>query len=423
MKANFPSVLLRRVLRDKAGRQISYAALISVMALVLLLFVTHSTPAQTAPPQADQQTQPVPAKPKAGQSNQQQEQTAPDAGGPGGDNGSIAIPKKPEKEEAPPPPPPEPKVKNPKGLENFSLRVDVPVVSVDVGVILQKTHQFVPNLQEGNFRVYEDGQPQKLVSFQRTKAPITAVLLCEFASTNYWFIYDMRNAAYAFAQQLQPDDYVAVVTYDMHTQILTDFTQDKRLVYESLNSLMIPGFSETNLFDALYQTLDRLTRVDGHKYVILVSSGIDTFSKINLDKILQKIKDTPNVTIFSIGTGQAARITGNARSGMFGPKEIDYLQADNQLSTFARMTGGQAFFPRFEGEMPDIFHSINDAIRNKYVLTYTPTNPKQDGTYRKIRVELVDNEGQPLKMQDEKHHPLKYEVIARDGYKAKQEVE
>ena len=424
MKANSASVLLRRVLGNEPGCQISYAALISAMSLVLLFFVTGRTPAQTAPPPADQQTQPAPAKPQASQPNQQQDQTAPDAGGPAGDNGSIAIPKKPEKEEAPtPPPPPQPKVKNPKGLENYSLRVDVPVVSVDVGVILQKTHQFVPNLQQDNFRVYEDGQPQKLVSFQRTKAPITAVLLCEFASTNYWFIYDMRNAAYAFAQQLQPDDYVAVVTYDMHTQILTDFTQDKRLVYESLNTLMIPGFSETNLFDALYQTLDRLTRVDGHKYVVLVSSGIDTFSKINLDKILQKIKDTPNVTIFSVGTGQAARITGNARSGMFGPKEIDYLQADNQLSTFSRMTGGQAFFPRFEGEMPDIFHSINDAIRNKYVLTYTPTNPKQDGTYRKIRVELVDNEGQPLKMQDEKHHPLKYEVVARDGYKAKQVVE
>ena len=54
-----------------------------------------------------------------------------------------------------------------------------------------------------------------MVGFQRTKAPITAVLLCEFASTNYWFVYDMRNAAYAFAQQLQPDDYVAVVTYDL----------------------------------------------------------------------------------------------------------------------------------------------------------------------------------------------------------------
>jgi VWFA-related protein len=371
---------------------------------------TQSTPATSTPQQQQQQQQ------------QQPDQSGPDSGGPGADNGAIAIPKKAEKPDVPPPPP-EPKVKNPAGLTNFSLRVDVPEVTLDVGVILQKTHDFVPNLQPVNFRVYEDGVPQKVVGFQRTKAPITAVLLCEFASTNYWFVYDMRNAAYSFAQQLQPDDYVAVVTYDLKTQILTDFTQDKRLVYESLNTLVIPGFRETDMFDAVYSTLDRLTRIEGRKYVILIGSGYDSFSKINLDKVLAKIKATPNVTIFSVGTGQAARITGNARTGMFGPKEIDYLQADNQMSTFARMTGGKSYFPRFAGEMPDIFRSINDSIRNQYVLTYTPTNAKQDGSYRKIRVELVDNEGQPLKMQDEKHHPLKYDVITRDGYKAKQQVD
>ena len=357
------------------------------------------------------------------QQQQPQDQSAPDSGGPGGDNGAIAIPKKPEKADEPPPPP-EPKVKNPPGMANYSLRVDVPEVTLDVGVVLQKTHEFVPNLQQANFRVYEDGVSQKLVGFQRTKAPITAVLLCEFASTNYYFVHDMREAAYSFAQQLQPDDYIAVVTYDLKTQILTDFTQDKRLVYESLNSLTIPGFRETDMFDAIYSTLDRLSRIEGRKYVVLIASGIDTFSKTNLDKVLAKIKATPNVTIFSVGTGQAARITGNARQGgMFGPKEIDYLQADNQMSTFARMTGGMSFFPRFAGEMPDIFHSINDSIRNQYVLTYTPSNAKQDGSYRKVRVELVDNEGQPLKMQDEKKHQLKYEIIARDGYKSKQEVE
>ena len=363
---------------------------------------------QTAPAQGQQPAAPA----------QQPDQTSPDAGGPGGDNGVIALPNKKEKE-AEPPPPPAPVVKNPPGLNNFSLRVDVPVVTVDVGVILQKTHQFVPNLKESNFRVYEDGVPQPISGFQRIQAPITAVLLLEFAAKNYAFIYDMRNAAYSFAQQLKPDDYVAVMTFDMRTQILTDFTQDKRIIAQALNTLTIPGFSETNVFDALYESLDRLSRIEGRKYIVLIASGRDTFSKITLDKILQKIKATPNVTIFAIGTGQAARIMSN----MGGAREMDYLQADNQMSTFAKMTGGQAFFPRFSGEMPDIFHEINDTIRNQYELAYKPTNAKQDGTYRKLRVELVDDEGQPLKMQDEKHRPLKYDIIARDGYKAKQEVE
>jgi VWFA-related protein len=364
-----------------------------------------------------------PQQPAPGQQQQPgQDQNAPEAGGPAGDSGSIAIPKKKEKPPEPPAPA-EPKVKNPEGLSNFSLRVDVPVVTVDVGVLLQKTHQFVPNLKQGNFRIYEDGVAQQVTGFQRVQAPITALLLCEFASTSYYFIYDMKNAAYAFAQQLKPEDYVAVMTYDMHTQILTDFTQDKRVVYQAINSLQIPGFSERNLFDALYEALDRLTRVEGRKYIVLVASGRDTFSKITLDKMLAKIKATPNVTIFAISTGQTARLMADA-GGYMGPvRNMDYLQADNQMNTFAKMTGGIAFFPRFEAEMPEIFHTINDSIRNQYELVYKPTNSKQDGTYRKLQLELVDDEGHPLRMQDEKHHPLKYDLIFRDGYRAKQQVE
>ncbi|MBV8674153.1 MAG: VWA domain-containing protein, partial [Acidobacteriaceae bacterium] len=189
-----------------------------------------------------------------------QDDAAPEAGGPTGDNGSIALPKKKEPAESAPPPAEEPKVKNPPGLQNFSLHVDVPVVTVDVGVLLEKTHQFVPNLKQENFRIYEDGKEQQITSFQQIKAPITAVLLVEFASTSYYFVYDMRNAAYTFAEQLRPDDYIAVMTYDMHTNILSDFTQDKRVVYNALNSLTIPTWRETNMFDALYTTLDRLSR-------------------------------------------------------------------------------------------------------------------------------------------------------------------
>ncbi len=106
-----------------------------------------------------------------------------------------------------------------------------------------------------------------------------------------------------------------------------------------------------------------------------------------------------------------------------GMRDLNYLQAQNQMKTFASMTGGLSFAPIFQGELPDIFATINDSIRNQYVLTYRPTNPQNDGSYRKIKVMLVDNEGKPLQMQDEKHKPVKYSVIARDGYRAKLPVE
>jgi VWFA-related protein len=225
----------------------------------------------------------------------------------------------------------------------------------------------------------------------------------------------MRNAAFAFAQQLRPQDYVALMTFDMRTQIQLDFTQNKQLLQQAIDSLRVPGFSETNVFDALYEGLDRLSRIEGRKYIILIASGNDTFSKLTLDKILKKVKASQDITIFTISTGGFMRaVRGDT---------ISQLQADNEMKTFANITGGESYFPRFPGELPDDFAQINANIRSKYELVYRPTNAKQDGSYRKLRVELVDDEGQPLRIQDEKHKPLKYDVIARDGYRAKQEVE
>jgi VWFA-related protein len=373
------------------------------------------------------QAQTEPSAPPAGQQPQPPDQATPDSGGPSGDTGVIALPKKKANpDNVTPPAPAVPTIKNPEGMANFSLRIEVPEVSVDVGVLLEKTGQFVPGLKPDNFRVYEDGVEQKVVGFKRVEAPITALMLCEFAATNYNFIYDMRNAAYTFANQLRPQDYVALMTFDMRTQIVSDFTQDKSQLLEGLNSLRIPGFSDRNLFDALYEAEDRLSRIEGRKYIILIASGRDTFSKINLNKILQKVKSTPDVTIFAVSTGGEARIISEARgrgSMTASMRDMDYLQADNEMKTFAKLTGGMWFNPRFAGEMPDIFQSINQTIRSKYQLVYHPTNAKQDGSYRKLRVELVDNEGQPLRIQDEKHKPLKYDIIAREGYRVRQEVE
>jgi VWFA-related protein len=356
---------------------------------------------------------------------QQPDQTAPDAGGPSGDSGVIALPKKKDATSDAPPLPPAPsapKIKNPEGMAIPSLRIEVPEVSVDVGVLLEKTHQFVPGLKPSNFRVYEDGVEQKVVGFKRVEAPITALMICEFASPRninsyggWALIHDMRDAAFSFAEQLRPQDYVALMTFDMRNQIQLDFTQDKRELLQAVDSLRIPGFSETNVFDALAEGLDRLSRVEGRKYIILIASGRDTFSKLTLDKILKRVKESQDTTIYTVSTGGFMRaVNGDS---------ITMLQADNQMRTFSGLTGGASYFPRFPGELPDDFGQINQNIRSKYQLVYHPSNAKQDGSYRKLRVQLVDDEGKPLQMQDEKHKPLKYDVITREGYRAKPEVE
>ena len=239
-----------------------------VALLLAALCIPSAAPAQTTPAPPPNPT------------------TQPDSGGPTVDNGPIIIPKKKESDEpTPPPAPAEPKVKNPNG-DIYSMRVDVPLVNLDVSVVLDKNHEFVPGLKPANFLVLEDGVEQKVDSVRITQTPITAVMLLEFAANSWFVINDMRNASIAFFNSLRPNDYIAVMTYDLQTHILSDFTNNKMVIAQSLNSLVIPGFSDTDMFDALYETLDRVTRIDGRKYIILIGTGRDTFSKITLDKIL-----------------------------------------------------------------------------------------------------------------------------------------
>jgi VWFA-related protein len=249
-------------------------------------------------------------------------------------------------------------------------------------------------------------------------------MICEFAANGRGMVYDMRNTAFAFAQQLRPQDYVALMTFDLRTHIVSDFTQDKRQLLQAIDSLRMPGFSETNVFDALYEGIDRLDRIEGRKYIVLIASGHDSMSRLTLDKILKKVKDSHDITIFTISTGGAQEVMREGRGGMAGGmRDMDYLQAQNELRTFADLTGGLSFAPRFEGELPEIFQTVNQNIRAKYELIYHPTNAKQDGTFRKLRVQLVDDEGHPLTIQDEKKRLLKYDIITRDGYRARQQVE
>jgi VWFA-related protein len=255
--------------------------------------------------------------------------------GPATESNGIVLPKK--KDDAAPPPPPAPaeeRVKNPNGAV-YSMRVDVPLVNLDVGVLLDKTHQFVPGLKPDNFLVVEDGVEQQVQSVRLAKAPITAVMLLEFAANSYAFINDMQNASVAFFRTLQPDDYVAVETYDIRPHILCDFTNNRDVVAEALRSLMLPSWRETNEFDALYETLDRLSRLEGQKYIVLISSGRDTMSRLTLDQMLAKIKATPNVTIFSVSTGGFMR---EMRGSGIGDDRRDVLRP-----RFSRRTAGYLF--------------------------------------------------------------------------------
>jgi VWFA-related protein len=294
-----------------------------------------------------------------------------------------------------------------------TIAVDVPIVTIDV-VATTQHGDILTGLKKENFRVLDEGVAQTITNFGPTEAPITAVLLLEFSSRGYYdyFAYIGKYWSSALFPQLQQKDWIALETFDMKTRIEVDFTQNKDEVMQGLSHLYFPGFSESNVFDALLETTDRLKDVKGKKSIILVASGVDTFSKHTLDQTMKALRGS-DVTIFCIGLGQA--YANFARRGMQG---MTSLQAENQLKTFAAETGGNAWFPQFDGEMPGVFRDVAAFLRHQYSLSYSPSNGAKDGKFHKVKIELVAPDGGPLTVVDQKGKKQKYQVYARQGYQA-----
>jgi Ca-activated chloride channel homolog len=310
----------------------------------------------------------------------------------------------------------------PAGVPVF--RTDATSVTVEAAVMDNKGH-FIPRIPQTAFRILEDNVPQRVTGFNVGEAPMTICMVIEFSNryqryySGPWF--QTLNSAYGFLQTLKKDDYVAIVAYDLRPEILSDFSTDRQQAYEAMQRLRIAGFSESNLFDALVDTAQRMQEIEGRKAILLLSSGVDTFSKLTFDKTRKALQDA-GVPIYAIGLMQAIRTIYEAQMGAIA--RLDFLQADNQMRTFAKESGGMAFFPRFDGEMPGIFQSISEAMRNQYVLSYSPSNTAHDGKFRKIKVDLIDPDtNQPVVIKDEHGKPIKYQIVAKAGYTAPREVE
>ena len=345
-------------------------ALLSISANTLTYARQNEGP-QSAPPQQQ------PAPPKAPSGQQQPQQPS----------------------QAPTPPPPE-----------TSISVESNLVNVDV-VVTDQDGDVLTGLTKSNFRISDEGQPQQITNFAPSEAPITMVILMEFSRRfGGYFGYKAQEWAFPLLNALTPKDWVALKTFSMRTHVEVDFTQNKNEIGQAIASLFVPDFSEANLFDAILETLQQLRDIKGKKAILVLATGFDTFSKHNLDQTLKTVKES-DVPIFCVGMGEDLDLYSPQGAG------VGYLQAKNQLTTFANMTGGYAWFPRFEGEMPDIFNTVAGYLRSQYTLGFTPTTA-QDGKLHKLKVDAVDDQGNPLTVNDKKGKKKKTVVHSRQTYMA-----
>lgn len=310
----------------------------------------------------------------------------------------------------------------PQGKNEPAIKISTQVVNVEASVIDKKTHRLVPGLTKKNFTIYEDGVKQEVTNFSTGDGPVTAVLLLDNGFQNhYWqgyfnptFSQEIFMSAAGFVQSfVKPSDNIAVVTFSMKPKVIQDFTNDRQRLGNALRQAYqdLLNFSESNIFDALSFTLLGgkaiqlyeenagpseylgLQEVEGHTAVILITTGRDTFSKITYDKAM-KIVAGAGVPIFTVGVG-------NLYFKKYGdmlpaPTRMEWLQAENELKTFASLTGGAYMPMTFEGEIPSIMQNIANLLRNEYSIGYVPSNTRAEGKERKIKLEVdIDGDGKP----------------------------
>jgi len=348
-------------------------------------------------------------------SQQQSQGPQPDVGE------TVLVPKKSQPTPAQPPPAqpgagqpaagaPGAKLEKINPNNVYTLSTTTNLVNVDV-MVVDNNGSPLHNLDKKNFQLYDDGVPQAITNFGTGEAPMTICMLVEFANRWWPFLVIALRYSYSFLDVIGPKDWVAVVSFDLKPQILTDFTQDRMEVRGALDQLRIPGFSESNLYDALAFVMDRMKEVHGRKAIVAVVTGIDTFSKLTYDQCLKLVRasDTPiyPISIMEFMTVRSPR--GDT---------ITSLQAENALKTMAAYSGGQAYFPRFEQEVPSDYQQIAQQLRLQYSLGFVPSDATKDGRFHKLKVAVVDDQGNPLTIFNEKGKKVKYHIVARDGYYA-----
>lgn len=336
------------------------------------------------------------------------------------------------------------------GKDTETIKVSTSLVNVDTVVFNKKSGQITTGLKKENFELYVDGVKRDITNFGTPEAPITITLVVEYSKLGAVLGYYgsggqeagqlevIRPTALFLSQFITPQDYVSVIAYDMRPTPLTDFTNNPTRIQQVISLLLRnqPAFIETNMFDALKLTLiggradsvvleeakERTTEYGGmvsvasdrRKAVLLVASGIDTFSKINYDQT-RKIVQNSGIPIYIIGTGNLfmkkfgdTMDPGRGTNILGVPIDrMTFLQADSTLKTFAKDTGGSYYPVTFEGELPNVLNSINAMLRNQYSLGFSPGDVR-DGKSHKIVVKVdVDGDGQT----DEKAYTVKAREI------------
>jgi Ca-activated chloride channel family protein len=261
------------------------------------------------------------------------------------------------------------------------FRSGVDIVSLNVTVMDTQNH-YLTELEQTDFTVVEDGAKQELLYFSKSNLPIALSLLIDTSASMEERLLVAQNAAVGFAQRIREQDLAQVIDFDSRVEIVQGFTADKSALEAAIRGTSSGG--STSLYNAIYIALRELKRVRTTKQdnlrrdaIILLSDGEDTTSLVSFEEVMELAKRS-ETSIYTIG------LQPREPAFVKGFREAEFV-----LRQLAQETGGRAFFVQKAEELTGVYGQIADELSSQYSLGYAPKNPKRDGAWRKVAVQVA----------------------------------
>jgi VWFA-related protein len=285
------------------------------------------------------------------------------------------------------------------------LAAAVPAAAEAVSLYLnaEQGGALVSGLAAENFRLRENGEP-KPFQLLPPESPASVAILLEFSRGSGYYYDDLAAAMQGFQRHALDGHWYSLSTFSNKLEVRADFTRPAGKIIEAFGQLGSPMWNEINTYDAVYEMLDKMDRLPGRKILIVIGSGLDTFSGHTLDDVKHKV-DSSNVTIFTAGAGSALRTYYDAYMGP--TSRLNLMQAQSFLRMLADRSGGFAWFPRHPNGFPDVIRGMMQSIERQYRLEYD-SKARGSGTFQKVDVEA-------FRVVDDRRQ--EFDVLVRDGWR------
>jgi VWFA-related protein len=305
---------------------------------------------------------------------------------------------------------------NPQQIPQASeaIRRDVNLVDV-LFTVFNKQNRIVSTLNESDFRITDDGQPQRILFFNRqTDLPLRVGLLMDTSNSIRSRLKFEQEAAIDFLYTVirRDRDQTFLMTIEDDPQLIIPATSDLNIVRDAILRQRAGG--GTALYDAIYRSSEEMSKlplpaggasIDLRRVLVVISDGDDTLSRRSRAEALD-MAQRAGIVIYTISTSTEWIVSDNkSRAAQTAQRKYMKTDGDKALEIFANDSGGRAFFPYLIDDLALSFAAIGDELRNQYSLAYVPAGRAPDGKFHKIKIEAL---------------PKDMQVRTRNGYYAAQ---